>query len=426
MQNNHNNKLSFTDCNFENNKAKAFGGALYINYDLDVTIINCVFNSNLGGDGQGAAIFIAAKDMSVSITDCNFKDNADFEDDKIDGFAIRSQASSLDISGCRIEYTDIITSISGLQIESTSNSASINNCHFIKCSGAERTSFVIECQNTIVFTNNYIDSCSYDENLGKIFIFGDATEQAIISCHFTNNVLTKSSLNSGLLIQKQQTQGNFNVRYESCEFMSNSASIGSGGALILKAEDVNDLEKTISVTMAQCTFNKNNADINGGALCVSCATSISISNSDFVNNCCNSRGGAIYIDYSISESSSSLLNDNSYCTITSCKFERNKASEYGNAIFVHELRQNAVYEIQNNNFIDNYFEESNGGHVIVASYYNINTDQNTFSNQNTNIPVNKFFLLSSVPSKSPSQSPSQTPKPKMTVIPGTNDNYINK
>lgn len=417
IQNNRNTKITFINCVFENNKAKAYGGAIYIDFTQDVDIVNCTFNFNLGGDGQGSAIFIESSDISVTITGCNFKDNADFEDDKLDGFAIISKARSIAISNSIIEYTDTSNSIAGLRIESTANSVIVDKCNFIKCSGTESTSFDIECQNSIQFTNNKIDSCLYNQNLGKIIIHGDVSEQTIDSCHFTNNNKVKSGPNSGLLVQKQ-TADNLKVIFESCEFKSNSASVESGGALSVN---------TISVLIKQCTFTSNNAEMNGGALLVSCATSISIEGSDFLDNLCNKRGGAIYIDYHPTNSESSrLLNDNAYCSITSCKFERNKASEYGNAIFVHETRENAVHNIQNNQFIDNYLDDSNAGYVIAASFFEIEYEQNTFNNQNANIPVNKFFLLTLVPSQSPSQSPSATPHPTITSIPGTNLNYINK
>ncbi len=45
-------KVSFNNCHFENNKAKSFSGALYIDFKLDTKINSCTFISNMGGDGQ--------------------------------------------------------------------------------------------------------------------------------------------------------------------------------------------------------------------------------------------------------------------------------------------------------------------------------------------------------------------------------------
>ncbi|MBD3348013.1 MAG: hypothetical protein GF400_02310, partial [Candidatus Eisenbacteria bacterium] len=104
----------FERCAFTNNTSttSAIGGAMSCYSTSDVTLIDCVFSSNLT-DGNGGAIYIHASNLSA--TGCEFTHNLA----ELNGGALSAIDTSVELTGCLISHNDSPLG-SGLNLSGTS------------------------------------------------------------------------------------------------------------------------------------------------------------------------------------------------------------------------------------------------------------------------------------------------------------------
>lgn len=109
---------------------------------------------------------------------------------------------------------------------------------------------------------------------------------------------------------------------ENCSFFENYAE--EGGAMYIVNINGATTQTTDLVTIDYCTFEDNSANY-GGALVLRVGASSNITNSSFLNNDAEWRGGAIFINYGASQEAP--------ITIDGCTFEGNSTNGNGGAIY---------------------------------------------------------------------------------------------
>lgn len=118
-----------------------------------------------------------------------------------------------------------------------------------------------------------------DNNLGNgggLYVKGKAS---ILKCHFIRN----SAINGGALVLENEGL------VENCKFTLNNSD-RCGGAIIVESDSSD------KVIINKSIFEKNTAQIDGGAICVTSGEIIIRNNSSFIENKAFQIGGAIFID----------------------------------------------------------------------------------------------------------------------------------
>lgn len=157
-----------------------------------------------------------------------------------------------------------------------------------------------------------------------------------------------------------------------CSFINNNAE--EGGAIYVfningATSSTNDI-----VNIDHCSFSNNSAN-NGGAIVLRVGASANITNSEFLNNSSEWRGGAIFIDYGAYETSP--------INIETCNFSGNSTNGNGGAIYSDDMAsqlQGTYWFVSGCNFSNNSAVFRGG----AVSNYNTNNfpnfNGNNFSN----------------------------------------------
>ena len=352
---------SIIRCNFSNNFASSYGGAIYLMNSQSnawFVITDCAFIEN-NSTYYGGAIYMNTYG-NTSIMRSNFSNNFVISNGGGAIYLVNSQSNSLfEITDCAFENG--LTNFGGAIYMDTYGNTSIIRSNF---------------------SNNF--ASSYDG--GAIYL---VTSQAnalfvIADCAFIENNSTQSG---GALCMN--TYGNTSLIRNN--FSNNFVSFG-GGAINLFISQPNALFE-----IADCAFIKNNSTFYGGAIYMNKYGNTSIIRSNFSNNFVSTyEGGAFYLFIS----KLNTLLEIAYCvfiknnsthyggviyidtyrntSIIKSNFSNNFAS-YGGAIYLSNTCSGAFLQIADCAFIENNSTES-GGAIYMEKYGNISIIRSDFSN----------------------------------------------
>lgn len=271
---------SVDSCQFSENYSEERGGAIYIlsnnnDAELGMTIVGSDFENNVSANG-GAFYFASdgGLNFNIDFNSCNFIDNeaafiATSNDTFPDGGAIRiyysgsPQNNTISMEDCLVQGNSSDRNAGGVSISGTmetTNLFEVNNCQFIENTaingGAMRTwrasSSISNCQ----FSDN---SC---ENVGgAINIFSNNDDiglgTTIVNSDFENNV---AQYGGGFFFESYNG-GNYNLSFNSCNFVDNEAT-DIAGAIFVWYNGDDPQNNTIS--MEDCLLQGNTAEIAGG------------------------------------------------------------------------------------------------------------------------------------------------------------------
>ncbi|WP_407424573.1 hypothetical protein [Methanobrevibacter sp.] len=278
---NQNPKLTLINCGFINN-ASSSGGAIF-NEDGEITIMKSIFNDNTANEHGGAICNING---IINIAESEFESNTA----KSHGGAIYSK-NSMDVKSCGFH----------------SNEA--------RMGGAVCSWFFDDLDEEL---SKKLETC--DRNLSLMEVCGDYLGYVNIeNCEFGDN----RSIGGGAI---SSSPGAY-MSLRNCRFDRNYASQGfdlDGGGAIHSNSDME---------MDNCHFFNNTAlDTNGGAILAESyyfRTKTIIKNSNFKNNNTDMANN----DYG--ESGGAICNKNSDLFLINCNFEDNESLAYdiGESIF---------------------------------------------------------------------------------------------
>ena len=149
--------LSITNCNFENNYATSYGGAIYSS-GVDLNIVNSVFNNNTG-PYDGAVIYASI----IKLNNCSFNNNM-----AISNIVYGSNANSF-VYNCYFINNTINSTSSWIYGTLRMYGGSIVNNTFINCSAPNSDSTpTLYIGGNIYLKNNTITNCFNKNNLSFI------------------------------------------------------------------------------------------------------------------------------------------------------------------------------------------------------------------------------------------------------------------
>ena len=204
---------------------------------------------------------------------------------------------------------------------------------------------------------------------GAIFSAGSQTRVRINDSNVTGN----ASLGSGGAIEIKPNDLNFSRPRVSCirsRLDNNVAKYGNGGAINAETQD----NGSVVMTLNQCELTGNEASANGGAI----AIKDQLRNSDqitalpdvvFDNNSAGGDGGAVWIDRTVSafETTTAPIrfgpNENLQGRVT---FSNNSAASSGGAVYIAANDQVEV-SFESVDFIGNEAVDGDGGAAYVRS-----------------------------------------------------------
>ncbi|MBK9118078.1 MAG: right-handed parallel beta-helix repeat-containing protein [Phycisphaerales bacterium] len=228
----------------------------------------------------------------------------------------------------------------GAGLQAFSSAATVANVHFVNnvCRYQGASAYVNGSPSPI------FENCEFRDNTSNTFyagglMFEGLASSSISNCHFEGNLAFRGaavSVNGATLTITNstfvnntaganggaiRTTGTFNVLIENCSFTGNTAQANEGGAIAsvgvstltirnstftgnattAAAADGGAVYSACETTVIEnCTFTANTSAVGGGALRLIGLTSggnpvpltATITNTDFINNVCQTQGGA--------------------------------------------------------------------------------------------------------------------------------------
>lgn len=186
IYNNYQCNMTVNNSNFNNNTASVGGGAInHVGNDLKVT--NCKFTSNKAAEG-GAIDTYSGPDVSATIKDSIFTSNTAFTDTSNGHGGAIFNTSSYEIIGCTFENNSANTggALSHLEI----GTDLINNCTFIDNYTDIKAAAIINGEGCIMTINNSI----FNGNTGPCIIDNEVGILNITGSNFYNNIATEDGV----------------------------------------------------------------------------------------------------------------------------------------------------------------------------------------------------------------------------------------
>jgi predicted outer membrane repeat protein len=319
------------NCNFQNNSALGFGGAIYNNGgfggNASPIIVNCNFQNNTCELG-GGAVFNQANFSGVALTiftDCTFLNNAANQNS---GGGVYNQAA--ENGDCSPTFTNCLfegntTNDYGGGVHSHGRKGKSNsvftNCMFINneanFGGGVSNNGTLNGESNATFTNCDFESNHVTGDGGGVFNWGSdngMSNAIFLDCLFRNN----NSDFAGAGMFNNGINGECSATITNCRFIENTATT-YGGAVYNNGKKGN-ASAIITNSLFQCNSgNSAGAVYNLGS--ENGNSSPKITNCTFYGNTAN-VGGAVYNNASDSTGTSSPI-------ITNCVFWKNEAN-FGN------------------------------------------------------------------------------------------------
>jgi len=312
-----NGTLTVVNCNFTDNYAYNYGGAIHNSQSGTLTVNNSIFTSNYAGNGG-----------AISNWGTLILDNSTFNINNVINFggAIYNDGDKAQ----SIPYVGNVT---------------VTNC---------------------TFTKNIAGT--YDTGSGSGgAIYTQLGDLTVDNCIFTGQNALRGE--GGAIYSVRSTS-----KFSNSSFTDNWVYRGSGGAI--KSEGTS-LDPDV-LTVINCTFTSNSAQYNAGAIGSRGSSIINITGSTFTNNTADNYGGAIEIHGTLNVTDCNFTNNtarsfggaiknNGICTINGSTFTSNSATTYGGAIYNGGSTFNTVIlTIMDSNFTNNTSQE--GGAIWGYDY----------------------------------------------------------
>ena len=340
-------EITVTNCKFINNYSFQSGGAIHLN-EVNATISGCIFTGQYAT--KGAAIDLNNSILILNISE--FSNNSS----ELEGGAILSQESDLNMSGCTFSANQNTTNNGGgaLQIVkgtfSDENSTFSNNLTPSKGGGINAENATLTFLNTSfqgnqsVFRGGAVRATDCNVTATGVNLTSNASSNNSGGGFYIENG-SFSDLNGTYSQNTAAFRGgairliDCNVTLSGSAFTSNTSSGSSGGAVYVENG---------SFIESNCVYSQNKSAYEGGALVlknVPAQLNKSIFNSN--QNLTTNGAGAIYLN-------------NSNASIQTCSFSSNSAVFQGGAI----MAENASGSIVDSNFSQNINTNANGGGAL--------------------------------------------------------------
>lgn len=331
------------DLTFKNCFSEDDGGAIFLSRNSNLTLKNCIFNSNEVYNANGAAI-MSKSTTNINIYSCIFSNNTSIRESDLEWNQFKKGMGSALCVG----------------IDSSLN---IYDSVF-KNNNAYLSTILVVSYNDVTYklSTLFIRNCLFENNTSRTntaIYLDEFGKGEILDSIFRNNVATDVG---GIVTFDASIQ----AVVKNCLFESNHAI--KGGAIYIHPFNGNGS----NVLIEGCNLSNNVAEKNGGAIYANSAN-LEISNSSFNQNTALGNGGAIYAYKGITKFMSLNFNNNS--------------AKYGGAINL--LSDNII--INNSIFIQNNASKRGGG--VYCKKIQVSTSNCIYISNNAPIGANVYGIF---------------------------------
>ena len=359
--------FSFTDCTFIGNSATGNGGAIHEDYTGSYTFTRCTFDGNVASRGSAFDSSSSYYTNSFTMNDCKVYNNAASSQ-----AALYLVANTVRIIDTDFENNTGYSDGGAIHVQAANNPLYVTGCTF---TNNQATSTAEDSEGrggalriSSVSTLN-LDDCTFNGNSamygGALYAPYVASESSrITNCNFNNNV---GSSNGGAIYWNANGTTFYNNK-----FNGNKADNGAGLFLAYAVHNT---------VIDDCTFNDNQAMNEGGAIMgIYNENNVQVTDSYFNRNVAI-NGGAIALGQ----------NSNDF-TLDNCQFNGNHASGYGGCVYFESDGEHI--DITNSHFDDNFASSGGAIHLFSSlmddSYKDVNVIKCTFHDNNCTSPDARY------------------------------------
>ena len=346
--------VTMNSCSLANNEANHHGGVVFLTEHSEYLVNNCNFSQNKAE--HGGVIYARESGNSIAVSESNFSHNTA----GLNGGVLQLiYGGSVVINGSAFDYNFANREggvLYGLSMEScdvyssvfVTNKANIGGVFTIR----DRSKFFVQYST---FSDNI------ESDLGAVIYVDDETDNTIYDSKFIGN-----SGNFGGVVHATRKS---NVTVDNCTFDSNVANIDGGtlygranstitvtSSLFINNTALNDAVMLAfdrsTIEMEDITFCDNRAGHDGGAVYVYDSSKLKITNCSFTGNQANNSGGAVY------------GRKKSNVTIIESIFVNCSAQNSGGGVYTQE---DSRICIQSSKFISNSAYTGGALHVYIRS-----------------------------------------------------------
>ena len=324
------------------------GGAIYVQRQSQVLMNNCTLEYNTA---EYSGAIAATSNTTLDVQETTFVSNKALTD----GGAIIIQGEvHLQITNCFFE-DNMCQRFGGAISATVGTSLEIHETNFTGNSAAlDGGAIDVEQHSYLSMTN-----CTFEDNRAKR-MGGTISAAFNVTLDIQETNFTRNRAVQGGVIDVQQVSC---LRMVGSTFEGNCADV-YGGAIFGGYNVTLDIQETnftrnrgsqggaispqhvSNLRMADCTFEENHAEQNGGAIAAALNATLDVRETNFTRSSAL-QGGANYVD------------QQSYLRMTDCTYKGNHAQQLGGAIG----SSNATLVIEDCTFEDNY--SGQGGAIFV-------------------------------------------------------------
>ena len=393
-----NSKVTISNVIFKNAKTNDYGGAIYGQNTIDLTLINDTFSNNKAF--EGAAISIGAL-FNITAIDCNFNGNTAFNNALNPSHGYGGAIYGASNFNCNFIDSNFTANLAnrdgGVVYGYSSYNLTATNCLFDNNHAYSYGDvFYSNSKSKVTIENSILKSN------GNIFYGTTGVSLNILNSNISSNyvnILPVISLSSNSKLNISNSKFNDNVAngmniislwgvdftIENTEFNNNEVNGNVGGMIYLNFDN----NANSNLNIKKSSFSNNTMEGYGGVISGDKINLLDISDSTFINNIAKTGSGAsIYLAYCsyATIKNSSFINGlarfgGAICSVAStlvvedCDFINNTAIFDGGAIY-------SMYEYLNveGTFINN--SAINGGAIFSDASKKVSISNSEFNSNN--------------------------------------------
>ena len=273
------------------------GGGIYVGDDATLVIVGGTIANCTAGYGGG--IYISDEAKLVRITNCRIS-NCVAWDTKAEGGGIYCGINDFIMTNSSIDGCNSDDNGGALSIDSASSD---NGCGYLLLRNVNFSNNVTEDDGAAISITSFNDNDTawkydVDSYLEKMYALGFDDIATAVMSEQEQIQAQKMKLHSGVRRVPY-------MKFDQCYFAGNRTYSGNGGAV-----SVRDNTREVT-TFSHCTFVKNVAKDNGGAISVY-DDSVLLSDCVITDNQSKNEGGGVYVDslYDINVKGRLIIKDN--------------------------------------------------------------------------------------------------------------------
>lgn len=367
-------QITINYCNFINNKGTTLGGAIFLNNIYPAYINNCTFKDNSAQ--QGGGIY---SQYTLVVDGCNFtncKSTLNSDDYSGGGAILHINSGSFTLNNCN--FVDDTSAKRGGAISNTAGTLTVTNCNFTNCHSVNGGGDIANIGSTLTITN-----VNSEGSYGRGTIWSTASI-TISGSNFSNFINIDEQIGA-IYIENKVTVSDSSFYNNTGDIYSGSNGVVATNCNFTKTHIVSSITyKSSTLQVTNCKFEECTSTTEGGAIFTNSATGLTIKGSSF--NKCTSGSGYIggAVVFNIGSNAVTISNSN----FTNCAAHREGGAIYiyasslsvSNSRFINNTNDpssstrgggaifvHAATTVTNSMFIDNYCS-SKGGAVSIVDY----------------------------------------------------------